>query len=90
MVTQTCTKQIPYTTCQMQQQVCTRKVPYTVCRQVCETRTVTRTKCVPRQVPVTMTRCVPRVVCRPVQTCDPCVADPCGETAAAPCDSCTK
>jgi len=75
-------------------------VPYTVCRQVCETRMVTRTKCVPRQVCVTMTRCVPRVVCRPVQTCcDPCAgngacgtgacgadgsAAGCGETAAAP------
>jgi hypothetical protein len=81
----------------MTQQTCTRKVPYTVCRQVCETRTVTRTKCVPRQVCVTMTRCVPRVVCRPVQTCcDPCAGNgacgtagcgtgaACGETAMAP------
>jgi hypothetical protein len=70
----------------MQQQTCTRKVPYTVCRQVCETRHVTRTKCVPRQVCVTMTRCVPRVVCRPVQTCAaPCVESTCAApTCAAP------
>jgi hypothetical protein len=73
----------------MEQQVCTRKVPYTTCRQVCETRTVTRTKCVPRQVCVTMTRCVPRVVCRTVQ-CDPCGAGAgaCGETAAVAGEGC--
>jgi hypothetical protein len=54
----------------MQTQTCKRRVPYCVPRQVCETRYVTRAKCVPRQVMVRKTRCVPRVVCRQVP-CEP-------------------
>ena len=61
----------------MTQEVRTRKVPYTTCRQVCETKMVTKTKCVPRQIVESEVICVPRKVCRmvPVQTA--CASDPC-------------
>jgi hypothetical protein len=76
----------------MQQEVRTRRVPYTTCRQVCETRMVTKTKCIPRQIVETKIICVPRTVCRqvPVQTCcnnDPCVG---GGVAVPGCTSCGK
>jgi len=73
-------------------------VPYTTCRQVCETRYVTKTRCVPRQVMVCKTRCVPKTVCRQVPV-DPCcdngclAVDPgCSAPMTAGCDggTCTK
>jgi len=69
-------------------------VPHTTCRQVCETRMVSKTTCVPRQICETKVRCVPRTVCRqvPVETCCPAAAPTCAVpmTAAAPCATCTK
>jgi len=73
-------------------------VPYTTCRQVCETRYVTKTRCVPRQIMVSKTRCVPKTVCRQVPV-DPCcdtgclAVDPgCAAPMTAGCDggTCTK
>jgi len=69
-------------------------VPHTTCRQVCETRMVCRTKCVPRQVCETKVRCVPRTVCRqvPVEVCCPAADPTCAApvTAGVPCATCNQ